>query len=119
VLTFVDMHDLGDLLMISGFSDPVMEMEMITLTYADLDALLADLRHGASTNADPGRRRGLGGRGMWARVRAAYEAQRRDGRLPASFEVVYGHAWKATLKKTEDGRAIVRFDLPRRGRGGA
>jgi malonyl-CoA O-methyltransferase len=117
VLTFADMHELGDLLMASGFTDPVMEMEMITLTYADLDGLLRDLRYGASTNADPQRRRGLGGRGKWARVRAVYEAQRRDGRLPASFEVVYGHAWKAAARKTEDGRAIVRFDPARRGRG--
>jgi malonyl-CoA O-methyltransferase len=116
VLTFTDMHDLGDLLMTSGFSDPVMEMEMITLTYADLSALLADLRHGASVNADPGRRRGLGGRRMWQRVRAGYESQRRDDRLPASFEVVYGHAWKAAPRATGDGRAIVRFDPPRRGR---
>jgi malonyl-CoA O-methyltransferase len=117
VLTFPDMHDLGDLLVTSGFSDPVMEMEMITLTYADLGGLLIDLRHATSVNPDPGRRRGLGGRAMWQRVRDAYELLRRGGRLPASFEVVYGHAWKAAARKTEDGRAIVRFDPARRGRG--
>jgi malonyl-CoA O-methyltransferase len=117
VLTFADMHDLGDMLTTAGLSDPVMEMEMITLTYADLASLLVDLRHAASINPDPGRRRGLGGRRAWQRVREAYEGQRRDGRLPASFEVVYGHAWKVAPRTSADGRAIVQFDATRRGRG--
>lgn len=111
---FIDMHDLGDMLMASGFAEPVMDMEMITLTYDDLSALTRDLRHSGAANAVAGRHRGLTGRGVWQGVRAGYEALRRDGRLPATFEVVYGHAWKAQPKTTADGRAIVHFDLPRR-----
>ena len=111
---FIDMHDVGDMLMASGFAEPVMDMEMITLTYDDLSALTRDLRHSGAANAAAGRRRGLTGHGVWQGVRAGYEALRRDGRLPATFEVVYGHAWKAQPKKTADGRAIVHFDLPRR-----
>jgi malonyl-CoA O-methyltransferase len=60
------------------------------------------------------RRHGLTGRQSWERARAACEGLRRDGRLPATFEVVYGHAWKAEPKQAADGRAIVRFDLARR-----
>lgn len=111
---FIDMHDLGDMLMASGFAEPVMDMEMITLTYEDLSALMRDLRHSGAANVVASRRRGLTGRGVWQGVRAGYEALRRDGRLPATFEVVYGHAWKAQPKATADGRAIVHFDLPRR-----
>ena len=106
---FIDMHDLGDALVQAGFSDPVMDMEIVTLTYPDLDTLLQDLRHSGGANAATSRPRGLSGRREWAEARAAYERLRRDGRLPATFEIIQGHAWKAAPKTTEDGRSIVRF----------
>ena len=106
---FIDMHDIGDALVKAGFSDPVMDMEMVTLTYTDFDGLLADLRATGSANASTARPRGLSGRAGWAVARAAYERLRTGGRLPASFEVIQGHAWKPAPKTTEDGRAIVRF----------
>jgi malonyl-CoA O-methyltransferase len=112
---FADMHDLGDMLVGCGFADPVMDMEVITLTYDDVDAMFAELRAAGSSCAMKARRHGMTGRQSWARGKAAYEAMRKDGRLPATFEVIYGHAWKAEPKKTPDGRAIVRFDLPRKG----
>ena len=106
---FIDMHDLGDALVQAGFTDPVMDMEIVTLTYPDLDTLLQDLRHSGGANAATTRPRGLSGRREWAEARAAYERLRRDGRLPATFEIIQGHAWKAAPKTTEDGRSIVRF----------
>ena len=112
---FADMHDLGDMLVGCGFADPVMDMEVITLTYDDLDAMFSDLRAAGSSCAMKARRHGLTGRTAWEAARAAYEGMRRDGRLPATFELIYGHAWKAAPKQTPDGRAIVRFDLPRKG----
>ncbi|MFZ2267404.1 MAG: methyltransferase domain-containing protein [Azonexus sp.] len=111
---FIDMHDLGDMLVGCGFADPVMDMEVITLTYDNLDAMFAELRAAGSACAMKARRHGLTGRQAWAEARAAYEKMRRDGKLPATFEVVYGHAWKTEAKQTADGRAIVRFDLPRK-----
>lgn len=111
---FIDMHDLGDILVGCGFADPVMDMEVITLTYDDLDPMFAELRAAGSACAMKARRHGLGGRQAWAEARAAYEGMRRNGKLPATFEVVYGHAWKAEAKQMPDGRAIVRFDLPHR-----
>ncbi len=110
---FIDMHDLGDMLSACGFGEPVMDMEMMTLTYADVQALLADLRATGQTNALAGRRRGLTGKGAFDRMRAAYEAVRSGGRLPASFEIVYGHAWKARQRVTDDGRAVVTLHPPR------
>jgi len=106
---FIDMHDLGDALVKAGFADPVMDMEMLTLTYTDLDGLLQDLRATGASNAARSRPRGLSGRNGWVQARAAYEAMRRDGRLPATFEIIQGHAWKAAAKTTDDGRSIVRF----------
>jgi len=112
---FTDMHDLGDMLVGCGFADPVMDMEVITLTYDDLDTMFAELRAAGSSCAMKARRHGLTGRQSWAAGLAAYEALRQDGKLPATFEVIYGHAWKAAPKQTPDGRAIIRFDLPRKG----
>jgi len=109
---FIDMHDFGDMLIGCGFADPVMDMEVITLTYDDLDSLFADLRAAGSSCAMKARRHGLAGRQGWQAARTAYEAMRRDGRLPATFEIIYGHAWKVAPDKLPDGRAIVRFERP-------
>jgi len=108
--TFVDMHDIGDMLVAAGFADPVMHMEMLTLTFADARALIRDLKAIGATNAMQARPRALMGRHRWARALDALEAARRDGRIPATFEVIYGHAWKPAARRTSEGDAIVRFD---------
>lgn len=106
---FTDMHDLGDMLVHAGFADPVMDMEVLTLTYESFDALLAELRGAGSHCAMHARRHGLTGRSSWRAAREAYERQAVDGRLQVTVEVVYGHAWKAVPKKTADGRAVIQF----------
>jgi malonyl-CoA O-methyltransferase len=111
---FTDMHDVGDMLVAAGFADPVMDMEQLTLTYADAGSLMRELKQIGATNATRGRPHGLMGRGRWQRVLAAFEAMRRDGRIPATFEVVYGHAWKGEPKHSAEGHPIVK--LPRPGR---
>lgn len=111
---FADMHDLGDMLVECGFADPVMDVEMLTMTYPSADELFSDLRRNGATCAVQTRQRGLMGRHTWQAARAACETMLKDGRLPATFEVVYGHAWKAQPTKTADGRAIVRFDPKQR-----
>lgn len=110
---FIDMHDLGDALVRAGFADPVMDMEMIQLTYRELDTLFADLAAHGARNAASDRPRGLTGRQGWAAARAAYEALRANGVLPASIELIQGHAWKAAPRTSEDGRAVIQFQ-PRR-----
>jgi malonyl-CoA O-methyltransferase len=110
---FIDMHDLGDMLVHAGFADPVMDMEILTLEYETLDRLFADVRSSSPGNAMLDRPRGLTGRAAWNEMRARYEAMRRGGKLPATLEVVYGHAWKGQPKKAADGRAVVRFERRR------
>ena len=108
---FADMHDIGDMLVAAGFADPVMEMECITLTYDDVRAVMQDLKSIGAHNATAGRAAGMMGKANWQRVSANYEKLRRDGKLPATFEIIYGHAWKAAPKKIQDGRAIIRTDF--------
>jgi malonyl-CoA O-methyltransferase len=107
---FVDMHDIGDVLVAGGFADPVVDMEVITLTYTGLDRLAADLRATGQRNAHAARRRTLTGKDRWRRTAAAYSSLAREGRIPATFEIVYGHAWKAAPRIVADGRSIIRID---------
>lgn len=95
---FLDMHDVGDALMRAGFSEPVMDTQRLTVTYKSLDALLRELRESGSASAAQGRRRGLVGRKTWWRLCEEYEQWRRDGVLPVTLEVVYGHAWAMERK---------------------
>lgn len=90
---FIDMHDLGDALVRGGFASPVLDVERYTLTYPDVRRVAADLKATGAHNATVGRAKGLTGRGRFARLQAAYESFRQDGRLPATYEVVFGHAW--------------------------
>jgi malonyl-CoA O-methyltransferase len=113
---FVDLHDIGDMLIHAGFASPVMEMEMMTLTYADLNSLMRDLKGIGAHNAATARRRGLLGKAAWTRLRQAYEAQRLEDRLPASFEVIYGHAWAGDKTQREDGRQVIQFAIGERRR---
>jgi malonyl-CoA O-methyltransferase len=108
---FVDMHDVGDMLVAAGFADPVMEMETITLTYEDVRAVMQDLKSIGANNATAGRAHGMMGKAAWQQVSANYETLRRNGKLPATFEIVYGHAWKPLPKQAPDGRSIIRTDF--------
>jgi malonyl-CoA O-methyltransferase len=107
VSRFVDMHDIGDMLVGAGYADPVMDMEQITLTYPDVRALMRDLKTIGAHNATQGRAAGLSGKSVLQAVTQNYEALRRDGKLPATFEVVYGHAWKPLPRVSPTGRRVI------------
>jgi malonyl-CoA O-methyltransferase len=110
VSRFADMHDIGDMLIETGFADPVVDMETMTVTYPGATALMRELKSIGATNATRGRPKGLMGRARHARVVAELERLAHEGRIPATFEVVYGHAWKGEAKRTAEGLPIVRFD---------
>ncbi len=116
---FLDMHDLGDLLVYAGFAHPVMEMERITLTYADLKDLLRELKAIGAQTVTEGRRNGLMGRREWRALLGNYERFRKEGRLPATFEVVYGHAWTGNKDRLEDGRQVIRMQIAEKRAGGS
>jgi malonyl-CoA O-methyltransferase len=94
------MHDIGDMLVHSGFATPVMDMEYITLTYDDVIGVMRDLKAIGAHNVTQGRRRGLTGKNTWQKAISQYETLRKEGKLPATFEVVYGHAWKPQPRTT-------------------
>ncbi|MCP4000583.1 MAG: methyltransferase domain-containing protein, partial [Gammaproteobacteria bacterium] len=93
VNTFIDMHDVGDALVRAGFVEPVMDVEQITITYEDCFSLMKDLKTLGANNADIERHKGLTGKNKMKKMMVAYENFRFEGRLPATYEVIYGHAW--------------------------
>jgi malonyl-CoA O-methyltransferase len=110
---FTDMHDWGDMLVATGFAEPVMDMERLTLTWATPGQLLDELRQ-LGANLHPGRFPALRGR-QWRRQLEA-ELDRRlrgpDGRLALSFELVYGHAIKpAPRVRMKDRTAVSLEDM--------
>ncbi len=105
--SFVDMHDFGDLLIEKGFADPVMDQEVLTLTYATPEKLLADVK-ALGGNPSLGRRPGLLGRDRYQRLLAALDAQRKtDGRLHLTIEVAYGHAWRTGTLRAAPGETRI------------
>lgn len=115
-LAFVDMHDFGDMLINTGFSTPVMDMETITVTYETVDKLLADVRAwGGNPLATRGR--GLMSRAQWQRVRQALENQRQeDGKIPLTFEIIYGHAFRPAprIPRANSGESVIRRASPKK-----
>ncbi len=110
---FVDMHDLGDELIQTGLAEPVMDMDMITLTYKNPLSVMADLKAiGANTtlkNQGKVTEQGLVTPGKLKRVIQHYETYRQGETVPASYEVVYGHAWKSKprKKKIDNGEVTI------------
>jgi len=111
---FIDMHDIGDMLVHAGFAHPVMEMELITVTYPDLKGVLRELKEIGAHTVVEGQRPGLMGRREWRQLSENYERFRCEGRLPASFEVVYGHAWAGRKDKLDDGRQVIELKIQRK-----
>ncbi len=110
VSRFIDMHDIGDALIRAGFSAPALDVEHYTLTYDDVKSVMTDLKSIGAHNATQGRARGLQGKGFLRSLTQNYEQFRSEGKLPATFEVVYGHAWKAEVKPLLDhGYAPITF----------
>lgn len=90
---FLDMHDIGDLMIHAHLAEPVMDTEYLTLTYRDVFTLMKDLKDIGAHNITDRRNRGLTGKNHFKQFQQAYEKYRSGGVLPATYEVVYGHAW--------------------------
>ncbi len=96
---FMDLHEIGDLLLKIGFSQPVIDRQENILTYTHVKDLMRDLKGIGAHNTQTNRRKTLTGKKRLAQMIKAYETFRKEGVLPATYEVIYGHAWAANLKQ--------------------
>ncbi|MDH5648518.1 MAG: malonyl-ACP O-methyltransferase BioC [Gammaproteobacteria bacterium] len=104
---FIDMHHIGDFLVQGQFSDPVVDAEILTLTYESVPAMLRDLKGIGATNAIHQRQRGLMGKNRYREFSLAYEKLALGDRIPATYEVIYGHAWRLAGQDTAKDQAGV------------
>jgi len=106
VTPFPDMHDVGDAMMRAGLATPVMDIDRMALTYESVSALMKDLKRLGAHNVAQSRQRGLTGKSRMQGMIKAYESFKKDGRLPATYEVVYGHAWAPTEEQAMQRRTV-------------
>lgn len=104
---FVDMHDVGDAMIRAGLADPVMDMEYFTLTYDSVMSLMRELKQLGAHNASVNRPHQLTGKQHLRAMERNYEKFRHENKLPATYEVVYGHAWSVGVNKSSAGTSSV------------
>jgi len=112
--TFIDMHDLGDMLLQTKLSDPVMDMECLRLTYKNITGLIQDLKLTGAGYVYKKQKTGLSPKNTLDKLKTAYEYYRDPtSLLPATFEVIYGHAWATveTMLHTADEEGVIRIPL--------
>jgi malonyl-CoA O-methyltransferase len=113
---FYDMHDIGEAMTEAGLSNMVLDADRMVLTYTTAMALMKDLKVLGAHNVNRDRRRGLTGKHAIAQVQTAYEVFRQENVLPATYEVIYGHAWAGTRTQqvSNDGAVRVPIDQIKR-----
>jgi len=109
---FHDVHEVGDALVRAGLTEPVLDVDRIELGYPDTLALMRDLKAIGAHNVTAGRPRALTGRARLKRMSDAYEGFRRDARLPATYEVIYGASWGAAGRRAVPASAGVAHIAP-------
>ncbi len=108
---FIDMHDVGDAMMRARFAEPVMDVENFTLTYSNVYQLMHDLKAIGAHNVTSRRAKGLTGKAHFKELETHYEKFRDQDVLPASYEVVYGHAWlPIQTAKGKHSEVSISFD---------
>ncbi len=105
---FVDMHDIGDALLKAGFIDPVTDMEVITMTYDNVRQLMDDIKQTGASNVHSQRAKGLMGKHKFAEFEKNYQSFRTDqGLFPATWEIIYGHAWIGEGLKLDNYEKVI------------
>lgn len=113
---FLDMHDIGDALVRAGFADPVLDVDRLTIRYADAARLFADLTQAGARNALTNRSRGLLGRRRFERLVAELREPAADQGIELDLELVYGHCWGSGPRNEATNYRIDAKEIGRRGK---
>lgn len=109
---FVDMHHLGDVLVKAGFENPIMDMEHLTINYKSVDALVQDLKKTGANNAWQGRSIHVMTPAQWQKMVAHYPKDEASDKIPATVEIIYGHAWVSEQQRQRVDEATGDIHVP-------
>ena len=96
---FINMHNIRDILINEGFSNPVIESEEFCLTYNSIDKLFLELKNIGATSGFTIKKNGLTGKSFLKKITEGYEKYRSYGKFPATYEVIYGYTWRTKNNK--------------------
>ncbi|AGF49337.1 methyltransferase domain-containing protein [Candidatus Kinetoplastidibacterium galati] len=105
MMYFIDMHDVGDMLIHNGFENPVMHKDTITLTYKNPLRLLRDV-HYIGGNASMNRKKNLASKAWLTALCESLDKQRNNSLINLTIEIIYGHAWRKTNRKNNSEKTI-------------
>jgi malonyl-CoA O-methyltransferase len=103
LMALPDMHDIGDLLVKTGFSEPVMDQQKLVLTYASAEKLINEISSlGGHVQAN--RRKGLSSdRDHKKALEALNSLKDVSGKINLTTEIIFGHTWCPAQKRLADG----------------
>ena len=110
---FPDMHDIGDAAIRAGLTDPVLDVDHLSVTYQNAGALFRDLTGCGARNSLADRSRTLVSKARFDTMTAALEQHRKNGTIELDLELIYGHCWGAGPRS---GDAEIRIDPGQIGR---
>ena len=111
---FPDMHDIGDGLVRAGLRDPVLDVDRLSVSYEDTDALFSDLTRAGARNVLADRTTGMVGKKKFRAMADALVATEAGGRIMLELELVYGHCWGSGPKTDPAHYEIDANRIPRR-----
>jgi hypothetical protein len=114
VFPFADKQDMGALLQRAGYNLPVVDSDFVTVTYEHIFKLMKDLRGMGENNIIIERSKVNPGRALFFKAAELYhkEFAEEDGRIPATFEVIFLHGWaphESQQKPLQPGSAQKRL----------
>ena len=112
VSRFPDMHDLGDGLVNAGLSDPVLDVDRLSVTYPDAETLFRDLTAAAARNTLQQRRNSLTGKQRFSAMTEALTGNVDGSRILLDLELVFGHCWGAGPKLDPANYRIDATQIP-------
>ena len=105
---FPDMHMIGDILVKLGFSNPVMDMEYITLEYDDFKLLLEDIKVlglGFMVENPSGLTKS-----EYFKLEDRFKQITKNGKIPLTLEIFYAHAWKDKIHlDLPENQKVIQF----------
>lgn len=113
---FLDMHDIGDALVKSGLRDPVLDVDRLSVTYSNANALFRDLSAVGARNCLAERQRSLTGRDAFDHMRRQLESASGRSKICFDLELVYGHCWGSGVRQDPADVRIDATSIPQRGR---